>query len=369
MQSSAGTTSPARAIVYPELLPDLDWIKHSLLFWDELKHLSLSQTQSVATGELGQAYKLGLITPILTELSTHIEQEFVSGIDIPSIAKNLHDLDVLAETLNLLRDHLLNFGKQPITVEIVRRYPNEFLAAARFLDNLRSHTSERKPYVVKSKDDTLVWLGPAFILLSYFTSLITKHSSSLGLGTLSSHERLTVLSQPRILATDGEYTESAAETQVLTQLEIPYPKLEDTSSLSFDRIAKFRESTSDQRSAFRQVVNEIAAGIPQDAVPERIAEYYRDRSTEITKALSIHAQDLKQFGWGTTVSILKVGTTTFIPSSVAPLLLDQPVLASIAGGLSLVIAGMHCYHDQKAKWRKFIKDHPVHYLYQLKKLR
>ena len=359
---------PARALIYPELPSNQDWLKHCLLYWDELKYFKLASANYDSAVHTSFAEQLGLISPITIEIDQKIETDFIQGLDRDQLILNLQNLDMLMELANLLHDHIANFAKQPITAALIRRYPNAFMKAARFFDYLKTHTSEDHPYYARTSEDTSTLIGPAFILIAYFTSLISQYSTSMELDTLSAHERLSVLSQPAILGNKQHSIHEQDEMQVITNLELPFPCIDDMQGIDYESLAKFHKSSFEQRAAFRSLINSTFANIPQNVAPSRISEYFQDCSREMNLALKEYKAELKQFRVTALTSCLRIGSTSFIPSYLAPTLFHQPILAEILGGASLMISGVQCYYDHASRWRKFMADHPLHYLFMLKEL-
>ena len=161
--------SKSRALVYPELLSDASWVKHSLLYWDELRRFNLQDWPSDLTGELYEAAEAGLITDITVALEDGTEVSFLQSLDPGELRSSYRNMDQFNELLNLYYDHMTHLRNQPLTQDFILRYPKEVELLDLLSDTAKKeHTSRDTAYRLNKEELSLFYTFPMLLLATFY---------------------------------------------------------------------------------------------------------------------------------------------------------------------------------------------------------
>jgi cellulose biosynthesis protein BcsQ len=331
------------ALYYPFInVQDIDWLKSALLYWDHIR----------------------CITPSSDYFEDDIKYLYDEGIIIATNPKD-YPTDASVKFVREMEKYCHNQGELDIRVinYLEGRFPE--------LKNVTIHNDKLDERLYQEMGHKVVlgyfaadgvsrfYQAQPYISALYLITLASEMSKKIHIPMLTDIPGLAGLGE-HILWSGAIIPENIRQGDILTQMNIPYPSVEDLERLSFDDIIRFRRGRNDERRRFRNTIEEIRYQSQSINDPNALADFFNAKKQEIQQAIDDHKKTLRDIGIKYFTSAIKVSW---------PSLPIGQIAGGTAGILSAIgLVGISLASNKTSisqEYRKAIKDCPWHYLISL----
>ena len=330
------------ALYYPFInVQDIDWLKSALLYWDHIR----------------------CITPSSDYFKDDIKYLHDEGIIIATNPKD-YSTNASVKFVREMQKYCHNQGELDIKVRnyLEERFPE--------LKNVTIHSDKLDERLFQEMGHKVVlghfvdgvgrfYQARPYISALYLITLASEMSKKIHVPMLTDVLGLEEIGS-YILWSGAIIPENISQGDILTQMNIPYPSVEDLERLSFDDIIRFRRGRNDERRRFRNTIEEIRCQSQSINDPNALADFFNAKKQEIQQTIDDHKRTLRDIGIKHFTSSIKVSW---------PSLPIGQLAGCTAGILSAIgLVGISLAYNKTSisqEYRKAIKDCPWHYLISL----
>jgi hypothetical protein len=159
---------------------------------------------------------------------------------------------------------------------------------------------------------------------------------------------------------DADLQDHADTTESLLHFGIAMPSPEEVANIDVTTLAKFCRDRRDEKRAFRQAIEKLAAKVPTDD-PHAFRFATREASAEVETAYSDLRASVEELGITKLSGLAKI-VRPAVPALAVYATTGNELLAAGLTGLGISLEILSWYAESRGKSRRARRDSPYHYL-------
>ncbi len=337
-------TEAGTALYYPNLKPDLGWLKSSLLYWERVRRIvpNALRFEVRDSKEVNQAAGAGcLLTGDPRDYAVAAAELFKARV-LPWANRESEQSATMWGTF-------------------ANRRGADYVYSSKMSEELRDLLL-RSGRAEKRGD----WMRMAVDLSAgYMACLATVMSREMGCPMVTDVPRVAPGGEYLLHADalpeecDGE----AVRRSFLLRLGIEFPTADSVANLTMRQILDFRERRADERRRFREAVEALGVGCAELKDPAAIEDFIVQKRGEIKSAIRDHRKALREARIETGVSALAISTPAMAAAGAATV--AGTVFAPVLAGIGIAVSLVAWWVKHRARTRKAIRECPWHYVQSL----
>ncbi len=368
--------NPSVGLYYPYIhIQDVNWLKASLLYWDEIRRIVPASLTPVDDADVRTAVDAGLLidtspAEYVTRAADTFITHFVPLFDGPGPLRSLVGSALLEPSLAQggvgdIRqecppyDHEFAIHIEKMTHDLLWRLRAENVNVSTsefwvripqpigvgYLSCLAAEIARRSNCEMVTDSPVLEFFGE---YLSFAEPWIREHRTSPG--------------------RNGVHLQDVSNEQlVLLDLGLPFPGADDLSLVPMSKIVRFHRQYAGERQRFRNALQGIMNAAQE--LPDEIAfaDYLRDNSRAIQQALADQRESMLGLRVEAASGFLKASCPSLLAMAAMRLAEFSRELSSIVAGTGVGIALLATWMEHKRKHREAVQRCPWHYLLRVQR--
>jgi hypothetical protein len=345
---------PGRALYYPNFSPDPNWLKCSLLYWDQIYRIVPDAVKEDVfkkdPADCATARKEGL-------LEVKDPKDYREGAGEQFRTK----LEPIVRSEEPHHRRWLKRVKAQLTTPIHRGKTPRWLHDAKVPTQLKYDL--QREGLVKHDGDRLAM--PHMVAGLYMSCLATEMGNRIRTHVMTDQSVLSEGTESMLFSGTPTQAERdvADERSLLLRLGIRFPKPEAMEAVSMKKLVTFHQKNDRGRQQFREVFDALLANVKTADDPNHLEGILNDARKDLTKAMDQHRSDLKGLGVTGLWSFLKIS----VPSMFAAKWLENFAYMPALGVAGLALGAAAALVDIRRQRAKQLAESPWHYAWKVQR--
>ncbi|PKO16848.1 MAG: hypothetical protein CVU39_06425 [Chloroflexi bacterium HGW-Chloroflexi-10] len=367
-------------LYYPYIAIPSNWLKKSLLYWDEIGSIIPRNVgESAITPDMKYLIQLKILRPFdptdiycrSTSAIDGLKDEFEGIVNSEKFKNFIYGNRLSKRYIRNIRTPQTNlsFSPQHFRINTTPIHRDKIsMGLIEFLERQGLVISNPdKDYLSKHVEDPNSWLLMEKKTAGLYMSLLAKYLADIDINATVSGTNKTEFHG---LSYDP-YDEFGAFSCYTTTLHDILPVPSDY--VSFDEIIEFKDHRIDELTKFRLEIQKFQTDLTRAENPTQIKEIVVSFSEKIKREVNIINKTMREANidsqMGTLQTFVKMGVPTLLTGMVGPILSNMgivqvPVEISIATAATVGLINVSTYVvGRKNQRQAYLRDNPFSYLY------